>query len=50
MELIMGPANNNRSRWYVPILGSRTVLMHGMQRRFNKDIDAVREGKLRGTN
>src|SRR5215204_4179781 len=46
MELIMGPANNDRSRWYLPILGSRTVLMHGMQSRFNKDIDAVREGKL----
>lgn len=46
MQLIMGPANNNRSRWYVPILGSRTVLMHGMQSRFNKDIEAVREGKL----
>jgi molybdate/tungstate transport system substrate-binding protein len=46
MELIMGPANNDRSRWYVPILGSRTVLMHGMQSRYNKDIDAVRAGKL----
>ena len=46
MQLIMGPANNDRSRWYVPILGSRTVLMHGMQSRYNKDIDAVREGKL----
>ena len=46
MELIMGPANNDRARWYLPILGSRTVLMHGMQSRFNKDIDAVREGKL----
>jgi molybdate/tungstate transport system substrate-binding protein len=46
MELIMGPVNNDRSRWYVPFLGSRTVLMHGMQSRYNKDIDAVREGKL----
>jgi molybdate/tungstate transport system substrate-binding protein len=46
MELITGPANNDRSRWYVPFLGSRTVLMHGMQSRFNNDIDAVRQGKL----
>jgi ABC-type molybdate transport system substrate-binding protein len=26
MELIMGPANNDRTRWYLPILRSRTVL------------------------
>ena len=46
MELIMGSANNDRARWYLPILRSRTVLMHGAQSRFNDDIDAVRAGKL----
>jgi molybdate/tungstate transport system substrate-binding protein len=46
MELVMGQANNDRARWYLPILSSRTVIMHGTQSRFNKDIDAVREGKL----
>ena len=37
MELVMGPANNDRARWYLPILGSRTVIMHGAQSRFNSD-------------
>jgi molybdate/tungstate transport system substrate-binding protein len=46
MELVMGPANNDRARWYLPILRSRTVLMHGTQSRFNNDIEAVRAGKL----
>ena len=45
MELVMGPTNNDRARWYLPILRSRTVIMHGTQS-FNKDIDAVRAGKL----
>jgi molybdate/tungstate transport system substrate-binding protein len=47
MELVMGPANNDRARWYLPILRSRTVIMHGTQSRFNNDIEAVRAGKLR---
>jgi molybdate/tungstate transport system substrate-binding protein len=46
MELIMGPANNDRAHWYLPILRSRTVIMHGLQSRFNNDIEAVRAGKL----
>ena len=46
MELIMGAANNDRARWYLPILRSRTVIMHGTQSRFNDDIEAVRAGKL----
>ena len=46
MELVMGPANNDRARWYLPILGSRTVIMHGTQSRFNNDIEAVRTGKM----
>ena len=46
MELVMGPANNDRARWYLPILRSRTVLMHSAQSRFNNDIEAVRAGKL----
>ena len=46
MELVMGPANNDRARWYLPILRSRTVIMHGTQSRFNTDIEAVRAGKL----
>ena len=46
MELVMGPANNDRARWYLPILRSRTVIMHGTQSRFNNDIEAVRAGKL----
>jgi molybdate/tungstate transport system substrate-binding protein len=46
MELVMGPANNDRARWYLPILRSRTAIMHGTQSRFNNDIEAVRAGKL----
>jgi molybdate/tungstate transport system substrate-binding protein len=46
MELVMGPANNDRARWYLPILHSRTVIMHGTQSRFNNDIEAVRAGEL----
>jgi molybdate/tungstate transport system substrate-binding protein len=46
IELVMGPAENDRARWYLPILRSRTVLMHGSQSRFNSDIEAVRAGKL----
>ena len=46
MELVMGPANNDRAHWYLPILRSRTVIMHGTQSRFNNDIEAVRTGKL----
>jgi len=46
MELVMGPANNDRARWYLPILRSRTVIMHGTQSRFNSDIEAVRAGRL----
>src|SRR6516165_7474889 len=46
MELVMGPANNDRARWYLPILRSRTVIMHGTQSRFNNDIEMVRAGKL----
>jgi hypothetical protein len=46
MELVMGPANNDRARWYLPILRSRTVIMHGTQSRFNDDIEAVRASKM----
>jgi molybdate/tungstate transport system substrate-binding protein len=46
MELVMGPANNDRARWYLPILRSRTVIMHGTQTGFKDDIEAVRAGKL----
>jgi molybdate/tungstate transport system substrate-binding protein len=46
MELVMGPVNHDRARWYLPILRSRTVIMHGTQSRFNNDIEAVRAGKL----
>ena len=46
MELVMGPANNDRARWYLPIFRSRTVIMHGTQSRFNNDIEAVRVGEL----
>src|SRR5215469_3988096 len=38
MELVMGTANNDRAHWYLPILRSRTVIMHGTQSRFNNDI------------
>jgi molybdate/tungstate transport system substrate-binding protein len=47
MELVMGPANKDRARWYLPLLRSRTVIMHGAQSRFNTEIDAVREGRLK---
>jgi molybdate/tungstate transport system substrate-binding protein len=46
MELVMGPANNDRARWYLPILRLRTVIMHGTKSRCNNDIEAVRAGKL----
>ena len=46
MELVMGPANNDRSRWYLPILRSRTVILHSPQSRFNSDFESVREGKM----
>ena len=46
MELVMGAANNDRARWYLPILRSRTGIMHGTQSHFNNDIEAVRAGKL----
>ena len=46
MELVMGPANNDRAHWYLPILRSRTVIMQGAQSRFSNDIEAVRAGKL----
>jgi molybdate/tungstate transport system substrate-binding protein len=46
MELVMGPANNDRSRWYLPILRSRTVILYSPQSRFNSDFESVREGKL----
>src|SRR6516165_4507036 len=46
MELVMGAANNDRARWYLPILRSRTVIMHSAQSRFNNDIEMVRAGKL----
>jgi molybdate/tungstate transport system substrate-binding protein len=46
MKLVMGPANNDRACWYLPILGSRTVILQSPQSRFNSDFEAVREGKL----
>jgi len=46
MELVMGPANNDRSRWYLPILRSRTVILRSPQSRFNSDFESVREGKM----
>jgi len=46
MELVMGPANNDRSRWYLPILRSRTVILYSPQSRFSSDFESVREGKL----
>lgn len=42
----MGPANNDRARWYLPILHSRTVIMHDTQSRLNNDIEAMRAGKM----
>src|SRR5215470_1274682 len=46
MELVMGLDNNDRARWYLPILRSRTVLMSSTRTRFSEDIEAVRTGKL----
>jgi molybdate/tungstate transport system substrate-binding protein len=46
MELVMGPDNNDRARWYLPILRSRTVLMYSARTRSSDDIEAVRAGKL----
>ncbi len=46
MELLMGPANNDRSRWYLPILRSRTVIAYSPNSRFRDDFEAARSGKL----
>src|SRR5437667_498429 len=46
MELLMGPANNDRSRWYLPILRSRTVIAYSPNSRFKDDFEAARAGKL----
>jgi molybdate/tungstate transport system substrate-binding protein len=46
MKLAMGLANHDRARWYLPILGSRSVILHSPRSRFNSDFESVREGKL----
>jgi molybdate/tungstate transport system substrate-binding protein len=46
MDLLFGPANNDRARWYFTMLRSRTVLLYSPHSRFKDDFEAARTGKL----
>lgn len=46
MELLFGKANNDRARWYLTILRSRTALLYSPRSRFSDDFEAARIGKL----
>src|SRR6266481_3479838 len=46
MELLFGPANNDRARWYLTILRSRTALLYSPHSRFKDDFEAARTGRL----
>jgi len=43
MKLLFGPAENERARWSMAILRSRTVLLRS---RFADDFEAARTGRL----
>src|SRR6266581_5009471 len=46
MELLFGPADNDRARWYLTILRSRTALLYSPYSHFKDDFEAARTGKL----
>src|SRR6266446_54973 len=46
MKLLFGPAENERARWYMTILRSRTALLYSPRSRFTDDFEAARTGRL----
>jgi len=46
MKLLFGPAENERARWYMTILHSRTALLYSPRSRFADDFEAARIGRL----
>jgi molybdate/tungstate transport system substrate-binding protein len=46
MNLLFGPANNDRARWYLTILRSRTVILYSPYSRYKDEFEAARTGKL----
>ncbi len=46
MKLLFGPAENERARWYLTILRSRTALLYSPRSRFADDFEAARTGRL----
>jgi molybdate/tungstate transport system substrate-binding protein len=46
MKLLFGPAENERARWYLSILRSRTALLYSPRSRFADDFEAARTGRL----
>ena len=46
MKLLFGPAENERARWSMAILRSRTALLYSPRSRFADDFEAARIGRL----
>jgi molybdate/tungstate transport system substrate-binding protein len=46
MKLLFGPAENERARWSMAILRSRTALLYSPRSRFADDFEAARTGRL----
>jgi ABC-type molybdate transport system substrate-binding protein len=46
MKLLFAPAENERARWYMTILRSRTALLYSPRGRFADDFEAARTGRL----
>src|SRR5258708_20912285 len=46
MKLLFGPADNERARWSMTILRSRTALLYSPRSSFADDFEAARTGKL----
>jgi ABC-type molybdate transport system substrate-binding protein len=46
MKLLLGPAENERARWYMTILRSRTALLYSPRSRFADAFEAARTGRL----
>jgi molybdate/tungstate transport system substrate-binding protein len=46
MKLLIGPAENERARWSMAILRSRTALLYSPRSRFADDFEAARTGRL----
>ncbi|HKD29018.1 MAG TPA: extracellular solute-binding protein [Xanthobacteraceae bacterium] len=46
MELLFGPADDERARWTMGILRSRTALLYSPRSRFADDFEAARIGRL----